>query len=143
MSSSAAPVDWGDRISECDSKTAHDPQRAYKEPRANLSMLAVMVFGICLSAVAFFVADEMTHNAKREGFERAAFQRIAEVKSQIVSSINSLYAIRGLFRASGDVDRRGFSKFVAAMQLGPGVQALEWAQSTLTFRWSEKRCPWE
>ncbi len=126
MSSTVAPIAWNEKIVESGGAQAKGMHGVRTAPGARLAVLAVAFFGCLLSAGAYLVADQTVDNAERESFRADAFQRIAEFRRRVDSSINSLHAVRGLFAASINVDRDEFSQFVNAMQMPAGVQALEW-----------------
>ncbi len=126
MSSTAVPVDWSDRPIGSDGVCTHGQHPVGSTPRIYFSVLAVVVFGCCVSVSAFFITDRATDNARQERFNTAASRHVAEIRSRIDTTINTLYATRGLFAATRNVDRRQFDQFVGSMQPGPGVRALEW-----------------
>lgn len=124
MSSTTAPTAWNEIPTERDgADTRHDVGTG---PRIHLSVFVIVVLGCCLSVGAYHFAGQAVDNAKRESFRADAFQRIAELRRRVDTTINTLHAVRGLFAASKSVDRREFSQFINAIQLAPGVQALEW-----------------
>ena len=123
MSRATCPPEVGDRKS---TDAVEGKERPERRGHTGLLLLLVWAIGFGLSITAHITADEWAIQSRREHFRRLANEEIHEIQTRILTALESVRAVRGLFYASHDVERTEFRAFVESLEMAESVQALAW-----------------
>lgn len=106
--------------------SARDEARLTSRPYHWLSAI-VLVAGITLSALAFFVVQDNERKDIDAAFNRAATDHLIAVRQGYERSVEVVQSLGALYAASDNVTREQFSAFTQhLLTIFPGIQALEW-----------------
>ncbi len=112
---------------EAGSQTEADPGLpARLDAKARLRVLLVLLFSAILSCTAALILYDLERVNRKNAFETLAAAEFDAVERRLNASNTLLRSFRGLFHASTHVTRAEFSQFARALDLGTGVQAVEW-----------------
>ena len=88
---------------------------------------AVLVGGVVLSLVGFFLARDAHHRQVEAQFHEAARDRAESVAQGLRHGFEDVLVLRSYFEASDDVSRADFDGFTApTLALHPYIQAFQW-----------------
>ncbi len=103
----------------------HPPSRL--PLRRHLSVLAVLLVGIALSALGFFSAREANRRQVEAEFHAAARDRTESVVQGLQHGFEDVSVLRSLFEASNEVSRTDFDDFLHPLiTRHPYIQAFQW-----------------
>lgn len=110
--------------------------------RRILPSLGPLAVGILLSAIIFTVLRGLEVKNAQESFNGYAHERLDALETNVTRTLTSLVSIGGLYDASGNVDRRQFSRFAASLrERNQAIQALEWIPR-VPKRWRPRYEQW-
>jgi len=87
----------------------------------------VLVVGVALSLVGFFLVRDAHHREVEAQFREAARDRAESVAQGLRHSFEDVLVLRNYFESSADVSRADFDTFVSpTLAMHPYIQALQW-----------------
>jgi signal transduction histidine kinase len=92
--------------------------------------LLILLIGVLVSTMAFFVVRHVTEDVARLRFERQARDAVAVIDERIQFYSDILYGLRALFASQGPVNRLQFHRFVQSLDLKqrfPGFDVVNYA----------------
>jgi len=96
--------------------------------RGRLLVVASLLAGSALSAVAFLQVRHMETARLQGDLDRAAAVQTAEIRSELATSFLALESLRAFYHASREVERGEFREFAARLLRSvPSFRALGWA----------------
>ena len=104
---------------------ARSGQSGRSLPRST-PLVIILVIGLAASLGAYNITKDLDQQSRKENFDRLAQEEIQEIQASVMSTAATLRSIRGLFNASGTVERDAFHAFVESLEVTDMVQALEW-----------------
>ena len=106
-------------------RLTHPPSRL--PLRRHLSVLAVLLVGIALSALGFFSAREANRRQVEAEFHAAARDRTESVVQGLQHGFEDVSVLRSFFEASNEVSRTDFDDFLHPLiTRHPYIQAFQW-----------------
>ncbi|MEK6593633.1 MAG: PAS domain S-box protein, partial [Pseudomonadota bacterium] len=110
--------------------------------RNKLSMWGVLVAGVMLSALAWYVAESRLQSDARAQFEATTQGVASRLESRILSFEDLLRGLQGLFVASENVSSAEFRHYLDNMRLAnryPGIHSVSYGERVLDRQKFEKQ----
>ncbi|HSR69301.1 MAG TPA: CHASE domain-containing protein [Acidobacteriota bacterium] len=108
-------------------KKPGDGEARQPATREYLTACLVLLAGVSLSIAAFAALRTWENDKIRNDLERAAEERVAEIKRQMEDSLSTLHSMTAFHDATGGFSREEFRRFVTpALHRSSIVQSLAW-----------------
>jgi PAS domain S-box-containing protein len=106
---------------------SHLPE-AGRSPFRYLPALFVLLTGLTVTLILFFVVRDQETERFRTSFEQASDERIAAIETGIRDRLDALEYLAGFYAASHEVDRKEFKSFTQPFfEKNEGIKAFRWA----------------
>lgn len=129
-------------MSEQTTNSAPDSSDTRRQMRNKLSMWGVLLAGVTLTVLAWYITNSRVQSDARTQFEAGTLEVANELNARILGFEDLLHGLQGLFISSEIVSHPEFRNYLDNMRLAyryPGVRSVNYYERTLDRQEFEKQ----